>query len=111
MVILLEKKNYYLRISSIGSIKATMDFFVKAEPKEILNATEFKNKLMKVVKEDAELKKMAVADYVPEVEECKCTFFYSCLAFSLKFWPKIKQFPSNCSASDWAISFKTANFH
>ena len=33
-----------------------------------------------------------------------------CLAFSLRFWPKIKQFPSNCPASDWSFSFQTAEF-
>ena len=41
------------------------------------------------------------------------TLFYrqlGCLAFSLVFWPKIKQFLSNCPASDWTFSFKTACF-
>ena len=33
------------------------------------------------------------------------------LAFSLLFWPKIKQLLSNCPASDWTFSFKTADFH
>ena len=33
-----------------------------------------------------------------------------CLAFSLGFWPKIKQFLSNCLASVWTFSFKTACF-
>ena len=32
-----------------------------------------------------------------------------CLAFSLRFWPKIKQFLSICRASDWTSSFKTAD--
>ena len=39
------------------------------------------------------------------------TFFNRhCLAFSLRFWPKIKRFLSNCSTSDWTFSFKTAGF-
>ena len=33
-----------------------------------------------------------------------------CLAFSLRFWSNIKQFLSNCPASDWTFSFKTADF-
>ena len=33
-----------------------------------------------------------------------------CLAFSLRFWPKIKQLLSNCPASDLTFSSKTANF-
>ena len=44
-------------------------------------------------------------------------FFYTfflyrqlgCLALSLRFWPKIKQFLSNCPASDWIFSFKTSD--
>ena len=32
-----------------------------------------------------------------------------CLAFSLRFWPKIKQLLSNCPASD--LTFSSANFH
>ena len=42
----------------------------------------------------------------------KYTYFYrqlGCLAFSLRFWPKIKQF-SNCPASDRTFSFKTGDF-
>ena len=41
------------------------------------------------------------------------SFFYrqlGCLAFSLWFWPKIKQLVSNCPASDWTFSFKTGDF-
>ena len=41
------------------------------------------------------------------------TLFYrqiGCLAFSLRFWPKIKQLLSNCPASDWTFSFKTGDF-
>ena len=43
------------------------------------------------------------------------TLFYTyrqlgCLAFSLRFWPKIKQLLSNCSALDWTFSFKTGDF-
>ena len=30
-----------------------------------------------------------------------------CLAFSLTFWPKIKQLLSNCPASDWSFSLAT----
>ena len=33
-----------------------------------------------------------------------------CLAFSLRFLPKTKQFLSNFPASDWTFSFKTAYF-
>ena len=36
------------------------------------------------------------------------TFFYrqlGCLAFSLKFWPNINQFLSNCPASDLIFFF------
>ena len=33
-----------------------------------------------------------------------------CLAFSLRFWPKIKQLLSNWPASDWTFSFKKADF-
>ena len=42
------------------------------------------------------------------------TFFYrqlGCLAFSLRFWPEIKQLLSNCPASDLTFSSKTAYFH
>ena len=41
------------------------------------------------------------------------THFYrqlGCLAFSLRFWPKIMQFFSNCHASDWTFSFKIGDF-
>ena len=41
------------------------------------------------------------------------TFFYrklSGLAFSLRFWAKIKQLLSNYPTSDWTFSFKIANF-
>ena len=34
-----------------------------------------------------------------------------CLAFSLRFWSKIKQLLSNCPASDWTFFSKTAYFH
>ena len=39
------------------------------------------------------------------------TFFYrlGCLALSLRFWPKNKQFLSNCPQI-WVFSFKTADF-
>ena len=33
-----------------------------------------------------------------------------CLAFSLKFLPKIKQFLSDCPTSDRTFSFKTDDF-
>ena len=42
------------------------------------------------------------------------THFYrqlGCLAFSLRFWLKIKQLLSNCPASDRSFSIKTADFH
>ena len=42
-----------------------------------------------------------------------CTFLYrrlGCLAFSLRFWQIIKQLLTNCLASDWTFSLKTANF-
>ena len=41
------------------------------------------------------------------------TFFrqLGCLAFSLRFCPKIKQFLSNCPASDLIFLQKTANFN
>ena len=45
---------------------------------------------------------------------CGPTFFFyrqlGCLAFSLRFWQKIKRILSNCPASDWTVSFKTAYF-
>ena len=45
--------------------------------------------------------------------EKRDTLFYrqhGCLAFSLRLLPKIKQFLSNCPASDWTFSFETADF-
>ena len=47
------------------------------------------------------------------INSCTHFFFYrqlGCLAFSLRFWPKIKQFLSNCPASDWSFTFQTADF-
>ena len=44
--------------------------------------------------------------------ECDYTFFHrqlGCLAFSLRFWTKIKQLLSNCPASDLTFSSKTAD--
>ena len=38
------------------------------------------------------------------------TFGSRLVAFSLRFWPRIKQFLSNCPASDWTFSFQTAGF-
>ena len=42
-----------------------------------------------------------------------CIFFYrqpGCLAFSLKFGPKIKQFLSNFPSSDWVFFFRNSWF-
>ena len=50
---------------------------------------------------------------IPKLNYRSYTFFYrqlGCLAFSLRFWPKIKHLLSNCPASDLTFSSKSANF-
>ena len=48
--------------------------------------------------------------YRVKCRQGKYFFIGKSIALSLRFRPKIKQFLSNCPASDWTFSFKTADF-